>query len=216
MKAYCLTGIGANEEVFHNLDLDFEYIPIVWTPTTNKESLKDYAEKLCKQVDISEKFVLIGVSYGGMLATEMNKFITPEKTILVSSVANRKELPGILKFLGKTGLINIVPTYFFTLPPFLLYFIFGIHNEAGKKIVRKIIGGIDNQFTKMSIKKILNWDNQDNPPDNLIRIHGDNDWVLPVPKNVVNIKVKNGRHFMIGDRSQEVSKLLNDEFKKLL
>jgi hypothetical protein len=82
-------------------------------------------------------------------------------------------------------------------------------------MIRKIVGGIDKGFTKMSIKKILNWDNQD-IPENLIRIHGDSDRLLPVPKGIDYIKVKNGRHFMIGDRSEEVSKLLNDEFKKLL
>ena len=215
MKAYCLTGIGANEEVFHNLNLEFDYAPIVWSPTSNQESLKDYAKNLCVQVDTSEKFVLIGVSYGGMLATEMNKFITPEKTILISSVANRKELPGILKFLGKTGIINVIPAFFFTVPPFLLFWLFGVNHEEGKKIIRKIVGGIDKRFTKMSIKKILNWDNKD-IPENIIRIHGDSDRLIPVPKAVDYIKVKNGRHFMIGDRSVEVSKLLNDEIKKLL
>jgi hypothetical protein len=215
MKAYCLTGIGANEEVFHNLNLEFDYVPIVWSPTSNKESLKDYAKNLCVQVDTSEKFILIGVSYGGMLATEMNKFITPEKTILISSVANRKELPSILKFLGKTGIINIIPAFLFTVPPFLLFWLFGVNHDEGKKMIRKIVGGIDKGFTKMSIKKILNWDNQD-IPENLIRIHGDSDRLLPVPKGIDYIKVKNGRHFMIGDRSEEVSKLLNDEFKKLL
>lgn len=214
MKAYCLTGIGANEEVFHNLNLKFDYVPIIWSPTSNKESLRDYAKNLCAQVDTSEKFILIGVSYGGMLATEMNKFITPEKTILISSVANRNELRGILKFLGKTGIINIIPSIFFTVPPFLLFWLFGVNHDEGKKIIRKIVGGIDKRFTKMSIKKILNWENLD-IPENLIRIHGDSDRLLPVPKGVDYIKVKDGRHFMIGDRSEEVSKLLHDEMAKI-
>ena len=85
MKAYCISGIGANEKVFHQLTLNFDYIPIKWVPTDNSETLQDYAKKLCGQVDTSEEFVLIGVSYGGMLATEMNNFIHPVKTILISS-----------------------------------------------------------------------------------------------------------------------------------
>ena len=80
MKAYCISGIGANEQIFHNLNLKFDYVPVKWVETTYKESLKDYAQKLCEQVDTSEKFVLIGVSYGGMLATEMNKFINPQQS----------------------------------------------------------------------------------------------------------------------------------------
>lgn len=214
MKAYCISGIGANEQVFHNLTLDFEFIPVKWVETTYSETLKDYAEKLCAQIDTSEKFVLIGVSYGGMLATEMNKFIAPEKTILISSTASRKELPVTLRFIGKIKIINLVPSFFFTIPPFLLFWFFGIHNPQGRKMIKEIVAGIDRRFTKMSIEKILNWTNND-IPSNMVRIHGDKDKLLPAPKNVNYLKVKNGGHFMIGDRANEVSKLLNSEIKAL-
>ncbi len=210
MKAYCISGIGANEQVFHNLKLNFEYIPIKWVETSDNETLKDYAQKLCAQIDTSEKFVLIGVSYGGMLAIEMNKFIKPEKTILISSTATRKELPLILRIIGRIGIINFVPSFFFTIPPFLLFWFFGIKNPNGRKMIKEIVQGIDRKFTKQSIKKILNWINQE-IPENMIRIHGDNDKLLPVPDNVEFILIKNGGHFMIGDRATEVSQILNQE-----
>ncbi|MEQ6122061.1 alpha/beta hydrolase [Reichenbachiella sp. MALMAid0571] len=212
MKAYCISGIGANEKVFHQLKLDFEYVPVKWMPTNVSETLQDYAHKLCDQVDTSEPFVLIGVSYGGMLATEMNKFIRPEKTILISSTATRKELPWTLKFLGNTKIIYLVPSTFFTVPPFIIFWFFGINTKEGKRMITEIIGGIDKKFTKLSVKKILEWKNMDIAP-NTLRIHGDKDRLLPAPLNVEYIEVKNAGHFMIGNRVEEVSEILNREFK---
>ncbi len=210
MKAYCISGIGANEAVFHQLNLKFEYVPIKWVPTTRAETLNDYARKLCEQVDTSEKFVLIGVSYGGMLATEMNKFISPEKTILISSVATRKELPRLLRFLGRIKLIYLVPSFLFTVPPFIIYWFFGIHTPKARETIKTIVGGIDKRFTKLSVKKILEWDNVTVAP-RTIRIHGSKDRLLPVPKDVAYVEVKGAGHFMIGNRIAEVSRFLNDQ-----
>jgi len=214
MKAYCISGIGANEKVFHQLKLDFDYVPIKWVPTEASETLKDYAFKLCEQVDTSEPFVLIGVSYGGMLATEMNKLIHPEKTILISSTATRKELPWILRFLGRIKIILLVPSIFFTVPPFIIFWFFGINTMEGKRMIGEIIRGIDKKFTKLSVKKILEWENMEVAP-NTLRIHGDKDRLLPAPLNVEYIEVENAGHFMIGNRVEEVSEILNREFKRI-
>lgn len=211
MKAYCISGIGANEKVFEQLSLKFEYTTIKWVPTSKQESLQDYAQKLCEQVKISEPFILIGVSYGGMLATEMNKYIKPQKTILISSLARRVELPLALRIIGRIKLIYIVPSLFFTIPPFIIYWFFGIDTHQGKQVIRDIIRGIDKKFTKLSIKKILEWQNAKVAP-NTVRIHGTKDRLLPIPDNVEFLEVKNGGHFMIGNRSAEVSRLLNEQY----
>ena len=214
MKVYCISGIGANEKVFHQLSLNFDYIPIKWVATDNSETVRDYARKLCDQVDTSEEFVLIGVSYGGMLATEMNNFIQPQKTILISSTATRQELPAILRFLGRIRIINIVPSFLFTAPPFIIFWIFGINTEEGKRLITEIIEGTDKRFTKRSVKKILEWTNNEVAP-NTVRIHGNKDLLLPAPKGVSYIQVKNAGHFMIGNRKQEISNILNREIASI-
>ena len=214
MKAYCISGIGANEMVFHHLDLNFEYTPIKWVPTDVSEQLTDYARKLCEQVDTSEKFVLIGVSYGGMLATEMNKYIQPEKTFLVSSIARREELPWILRVLGNLRLIYLTPWFLFGLPPFIVEWYFGVNTPNAKRMLREIMAGIDKKFTRLSVKKILEWINTEIAP-NTIRIHGDKDRLLPVPLGLEYIELKNAGHFMIANRSDEVSEILNREVAQI-
>ena len=79
MKIYCISGLGADHTVFDRLDINGEKVCISWIPSFEWESLKDYARRLTAQVDTSEPFLLLGVSFGGMLAVEMNKFISPEK-----------------------------------------------------------------------------------------------------------------------------------------
>jgi len=208
MKVYCISGIGADGRVFDTLQIDAEKITINWEPTTNSESLKAYAKKLSRQIDTNEKFVLLGVSYGGMLAIEMNKFITPMKTILISSVVKPKQIPLWIRLVGKTGLINLIPTFMFTVPTGFLIWYFGIKDDVARNRIREILKNIDRKFTKQSIRKLMTWHN-DFEPDNIVCIHGDQDRLLPANPNVSNHMIKNGGHFMIVQRAAEISRVVN-------
>jgi len=208
MKVYCISGIGADGRIFDTLQIEAEKIIVHWEPTTSAESLGDYAKKLARQIDANHAFILLGVSYGGMLAIEMNKFIKPEKTILISSVARHLELPLWVRWIGKTGIINLVPDFMFTIPSGLLMWYFGIKDELAKQRISGILENIDREFTKASIRKLLKWQN-DFLPENLIRIHGNIDRLLPVPKNAAYHPIGNGGHFMIVQNAKKVSELVN-------
>src|SRR5689334_13499819 len=99
MKVYFLSGLGADSRSFKYLRLPKGYEPIYidWLDPLAKESLTGYSERISKKIDTSEPFILIGLSFGGILSTEVVQFVKPLKTILISSVARRKELPAHYK-----------------------------------------------------------------------------------------------------------------------
>ncbi|MEO9966296.1 MAG: alpha/beta hydrolase [Reichenbachiella sp.] len=204
MKVYCITGLGADESVFDLLEINSEKVCISWAPTYAWESMEAYAEKLCEQVDQHEPFVLLGVSLGGMLAVEMNKFIKPEMTILVTSLARRSELPRWIRWVGKTRLNRIIPTFLFSSHPKLIIWLFGVKSARGKQMVFDIASRTDKRFIKLSIDKVLNWQN-DWVPENLQRIFATDDALLPKPNGVTGIEVNNAGHFAIVESAQEVS-----------
>jgi len=112
MNVYAISGLGADERAFQFLDLPFELIHIKWIEPQEEESLTSYASRLCRQIDHTKPFALVGLSFGGMLATEMCKFITPEHTILLSSAETKKGLPWWFRLIGNLKLTRMVPKGF--------------------------------------------------------------------------------------------------------
>ena len=83
-EIYLLSGLGADERVFDFLDLSqYKVNYIRWIIPLKNELITDYASRLCTQIH-SARPLLIGVSFGGMIAIEIGKLIPTEKIILIS------------------------------------------------------------------------------------------------------------------------------------
>jgi pimeloyl-ACP methyl ester carboxylesterase len=69
---YFISGLGADEKVFQFLRLDsIQQIHIKWLKTDPIEGLRAYASRLTAQIDTSQEVILIGVSFGGLIAQEI-------------------------------------------------------------------------------------------------------------------------------------------------
>lgn len=204
MTVYCLTGLGADSSVFELLKINHPKVCIEWIPSYKWENMTSYAWRLCAQIDTSKPFVLLGVSFGGMLAVEMNKYIQPKQTILITSLARRSELPLWIRLIAKTKLNRILPSFLFESNPKWLILFFGIKSERGKKLVTKIAKMSDRVLTQLSIDKVLTWDNEW-LPDNLVRIVAANDRLLPNSKGAEAFRIKGARHFAIVENAEEIS-----------
>ncbi|MBO0593248.1 alpha/beta hydrolase [Cellulophaga sp. E16_2] len=213
MKIYGISGLGADERVFNYLTLDQELVPIEWITPKKKESIVSYAKRLIKKYGIGEEpnFGILGVSFGGLIATEISKITNPKFTILISSIETRRELSVILKIVGRTQLISFVPKKLLNPPKAIAYYMFGTDQ---KELLASILDETDLNFTKWALRELLHWKNQTTVP-NLIKIGGSKDKLLP-PKGENTLVIKNGAHFMIVDKAEEISLLINDEIKKIL
>jgi hypothetical protein len=60
---------------------------------------------------------------------------------------------------------------------------------------------------KWAVNQILNWKNEARPV-NLFHIHGTEDRIFPHRRTNADVKIKNGTHLMIHNRSEEISKIL--------
>ena len=88
---YFISGLGADERVFQFLDLSkIEHQFIQWNEPQKKESLSSYCKKLTEQIDLKQEIILIGISFGGIIAQEISKIIECKKVIIISSVKTVK------------------------------------------------------------------------------------------------------------------------------
>ena len=207
MKIYAISGLGADERAFQFLEFPHEVVHVKWIKPLEDESMNAYARRLCDQVDTSEPFALVGLSFGGMLATEMCKFISPTHTILLSSAETKKEIPWWFKLIGKMKLTNAVPAGFVEVPRPLASWFFGTKNT---EMLDYILDDVDVDFVKWAVKQIMNWDNQ-SPARNVLKIYGENDRVLPAKQNDNTVIIENGGHFMVADKAEQISKLISEK-----
>lgn len=208
-KVYFISGLGADKRAFSFLDLSFcDPVFIEWIDPLEKETLKGYAIRLRKLIPETDP-IIVGVSFGGMLVTEMAKEDLNVKGIVISSSKTTKEFPGILRA-GK-----YFPFYKWLPSPLLKKIILAFRPTISakgveqKKLVKQIIIDSDIQFLKWALNSILHWKN-DRVPKNVTHIHGTADNLLPYRLVKADYSVKNGKHLMVMDEFEEVSSLLKE------
>ena len=208
-RIYIFSGLGADERAFQNLDLtNFDPIYIRWLPVSNKENIIDYAKRLLPQIGTSQP-ILMGLSFGGLIAIEVAKLIATEKVILISSAKTGKEIPLYYRIAGSLQLQRVLPTRLLVNPSRLANWMFGITTSEDKKLLADILHDTDPHFLKWAITQIVEWSNKQQI-SNLVQIHGTADRILPFRKVRADIVIANGGHFMVVNRSQEISKIFKD------
>jgi len=205
MKIYAIPGLGADERVFECLDLEKELIVLEWPTIISGESLAEYALRMAAPIVKNEEFIILGVSFGGVIALEMSKFLNPLQTIVVSSILSEKELPFFAKIVGSTAILSYVPHYTFL---WNKRYIINWFSTKNRKLLRQILDDTDSRFVKWAMTKLFEW-SADNNYVNVLRIHGDKDLIIPFPKTSKVKRIVGGGHFMIVDDAEEISVLIN-------
>ena len=211
---YCISGLGADERLFQFIDIDAKKKAIKWIKPYKNENLREYAKRLEGQIEKNSKIILIGVSFGGIVAIELSKILNPELTIIVSSIKNEKELPLYLRVIGKLKLHKLVPVRMLHKSDKIMRYFFGIEKEDESKLLLKdMLKKTDSAFIKWSIDQILKWKNEEDAT-HLFHIHGTHDRIFPVRKINGATQIQEGTHLMIVNKATEISTLLNEKISR--
>jgi len=201
---YIFSGLGTDDRVFQNIDLSgFQYSFIEWIPPFRNEELASYCKRLSKQIKTC-KPTLIGLSFGGIIAVEVAKFIETESIILIASVKTREEIPFYYRLAGFFRLHTLVPTSFLLSPTVFVAWVFGVSTKKDKQLLTEILNSTDPAFLKWAINEIVCWRNKARHY-NLTHIHGMSDRILPRIFVKPDIVIPNGGHFMTVNKALEVT-----------
>src|SRR5882724_23441 len=97
---YCISGLGADEKIFANLQLQgYELRHIPWLTPHKNEKINAYARRMAASIQ-HESPLLIGVSFGGMVAIEIARHMPVRKLILISTIKSTGEMPPWMKMAG--------------------------------------------------------------------------------------------------------------------
>ena len=201
--------MGADERIFKNLEItDYQLQPVPWLPFETDDTIPSYAKKMSAQIP-GENPILIGLSLGGMICTEIGKLRSTKKIFLVSSAKTSAELPAIARMPMVDKLIDQLPEVFFTRQFYFFTSIVGAKNAAERKLLAAMMQASAQGFIRWSLKAVVAW-NSKIYPANVIHIHGNKDMVIPSSNLKPDYMVKDGTHLMIYNRAAEVSKIISD------
>ena len=208
MKAYFISGLAADERVFKYIDLGsgYEIVHLTWITPLRDESLPAYAARLAERIDTREPFVLVGLSFGGMLVTEIAKLHKPVKTILLASIPTSRQLPGYFRVAGALRLHKVIPIQLIKTAARLKRFITN-ETSADKKLIWQVINESDPVLIRWSMGAILAWKNEEIPAT-VYQIHGTRDELLPLRYTRPQHVIPKAGHLFILTRAQEVNKIL--------
>lgn len=218
VTVYFISGLGADKRAFQKLTLpkNLTIKHIEWVANETDELLATYCHKLSAQIDITEPFKLVGLSFGGIVAVELAKIIDPKEVILISSISTWKELPidrfGHFLF-KKLRIYKLIPSFIFKYPNAITYWFFSVKKQEEKKLLKQIIIDTPPAFAKWAFGQILTWKNTTRPK-NLFHIHGTADKLFPIGHTHPDVTIKDGGHFMVYSKAEEVSRILGEQIEK--
>ncbi len=205
---YCISGLGADEKVFSKLKIEGYRLQFInWLKPLPEETLQQYAARM--RQDIKEQDpILIGLSFGGIMCTEIAKQIPVKKIIIISSIKLSQELPFWLRAVAKLSLHKIFPLRSTRLTaPFQNRFL-GVHAPDEKKIAAYYRKHADQDYTRWAVDKVVNWKNDWQHP-HLFHLHGDKDKMFPIKNITPTYVLHGGGHFMIMNMADEISRYIN-------
>ena len=210
MKVYFISGLGADRRAFYKIQLPKEFQPVYldWIDPLPNEALPDYARRFSESIQSNEEFIIIGLSFGGMLASEIAKIISPKKIIIISSVSNSLELPWYFRMSGRLRLHKVLIPAVYKEATILNRFM-GAGDKEMKAIVYSYVNNIDPKFIKWSLHEIVNWHHTERL-SNLVHIHGSDDHLLPARYVKADYLVDKGGHLMVMNMAEEVNRILKD------
>ena len=212
-NVYFVQGQGSDKRLFDSIHLSdqFEIHFVEYGAPERKWTMNDFAHSLVNQIDTTKPFILVGTSLGGMLCVEMAEFLHPEKTILISSAANRKELPFRYRFQRVIPIYMIVPGFVMKGSARILQPIVEPDRKVNKTTFKAMLKAKNAKYMRRTVKIIMRWKRTSNS-GSFVRIHGENDHTIPI-RNVkkVDYRIENGSHMITLTRGREISVLLNRE-----
>ena len=205
MRIYLLSGLGADQRLFGQLDAGthHELIALPWIPPGASRSLGDYARLLHEHYQLEPPFILGGVSMGGMLAQEWAQLCRPEALLLISTATSRNDMAGFIRTAAALRISPVLNKSILELLG-LIGDRFTAKSKEGRSLFKRMLRESDPDWLAFGARAILDWE----PPllrQPYLRLHGSADRVFPPADWPHCTLIDGGNHFMTFDRAAELS-----------
>lgn len=214
---YCIPGLGLSHQIFGQIKLAGYVIkPLEWIEPQGWETIEAYAYRLAKPLEKEgSNVILIGHSFGGVLAQEISRIREVRMIFLISSIQCRVETPWRLKLMSNGLLHRLLSKHII-----LLTFPFWARTHSYRTpelraIFRNSVRNLSTHYFQWSLKRLSEWQGGKQLSSILIRIHGTRD-VTFLRERVLYVthEIEGGDHNMIYLKGAVISKLIQSHLKE--
>lgn len=208
---YLFPGQGSDERLFDSLKFkaNFKIVHIQYPVPSKGCSMPEYAKLISNQIDTTENYAFIAVSLGGMIISELNEFLNPQLSIIISSAKSRQELPFRYRFQSMIPIYKIIPPKLMLGGAKFLQPLVEPDRNTNKNTFKSMLSAKDPVYMKRTVSMIINWE-RETEQENLIHIHGTKDHTIPIRNVEADYIIEGGSHMMTLTQPVPIQKILSD------
>jgi len=209
-RIYAIPGLAMQQGIFARLSLKLGPIhPVNWLePQASDESFDGYCQRMAAQMDTRYPIILIGMSFGGIVATRISQMIPIHQLILISSLKASTERPPIMS-LGKYFPVYKLSTESGRTRTAKLWGpLFGLDDEETLDLCLPMFNAHSKRYWNWGVEQVIKWENE-TYPDHILHLHGDKDLIFPDRYLGAHVRIPGGDHFMVYKQAIEISEHIN-------
>lgn len=220
MRFIFIPGLGADARVFEEYVKAFpDSVVLEWLSPRPAEDLETYARRLARSVTPSPPCIVVGLSFGGMLAPYIAEELGAEYCVLLASAKSGRDFPRRYR----------AGRFLFRWFPWLIFMMIGL-GKCGVRILNWLPGAkwrsVREQFLESPtrqmfhfLRMILDWafESSQEVPERktpLLQIHGDKDRLIPIKNVRPDVVIPGGGHLFLLTHFDAVLPILHDLEKK--
>ncbi len=211
MNVYFISGMCVNCKVFDEIKLPEGYKKnyLEWYIPHENETLEEYTQNMAKGIDTSKPFVVVGYSMGAIIMQEMNKFLSPDKNVVISSMKAEDEIPRLFLLAKKIRFSDHFPKKWYAVNKRISNLFAQIVYKMTEQDVDKYVSYTSPEYMQWATSQIVNW-TPSVECHNLHHIHGTKDQIFPYLQIRDVYTIEEGDHLMLLNKAEVVNKVLND------
>lgn len=208
-----LSGLGTDARLFAAQSARFPGLVVLpWMEPLADESLAGYAARMAQAAESLHPRWIGGCSFGGMLALEMAKSLSPRGIFLIGSCRKPESVTPALRFLGAVA--ARAPVFLWDLArraaarwgPILFP-----GNPDSRAIATITAPAVPSSFVRWGVRAILHWEGCSDPGAPVHHIHGDADALIPIERVRADRVVSGAGHLLAATHADAVNAYLAEK-----
>jgi pimeloyl-ACP methyl ester carboxylesterase len=208
---FFISGLGADERVFSKLgDLGANKVFIEWLTNHDNESLHSYSQRLIDEYNIQQGDLLVGLSFGGLIAQQIAEILGMKTVILISSFRTKEDLKMIFNKGLTYRLHKLIPNVKSDLVANLVANFLNSGTASSRSIISEMVQSTDMSLMNWSIEKIYQQDTELAPGITKVNLIGSKDRIVKPWHNDTTHLIEGGSHFMVYEHAEIVSGMIRE------
>lgn len=209
------SGIGIGPQLYGpQRGLPARVITPEWIDARQGESLAQYARRMAADIEpgrADAPLYLGGVSFGGMIALEAARVLSPRGVFLIGSCHSHRQLSLPVRLVGR--LVPHMPPALIALsllPAPLMFRVVGRPDRSQRKVLLDLVRHPNVPQIHWGARAIMEWEFAGAPEFPVHQIHGGDDLIVPLSMVRPDVVVPGAGHIVNLTHAEAVNRFLLD------